>query len=509
MRDEYYRKMARRLLTQAGGREALKQYGIDVELTDEKTLAETPTVAILVPTYRAPEPRMSDSLRAMVEYTRSKNIIVYSGPPIQSSVVHWSRNTMVTELLKSGKPWTHILMVDDDMVVPHDGLVKLLAHQKDIIGGVCTVRQDPPLPVLRHLDMETGTFERIFDWPDGETFELGGVGAAFTLYSRTAMEQVAQAYFDCLWEKDFYGVSEVWVESNKKKRLAFFDKEAKAFWFRFLPAADLPIEMGEDMSFCYVAKKFCDLSVWCDSSVKPGHLGLYPYTIDDYLPYKEKLAGTRATVKGCEKPLIAITSCLKYRHYDQYVRDTWVKDIPKHATYRFFLGANAEQPKYDEVFLECGDEYKDGTAKTISIMRWALEHGHDCVYKVDNDTLVRPAEMLASNFSEYEYTGGRNAGFASGGSGYWLLKRPMELIAAQPLTSPFPDDVWVAEYLESQNIWLHADPRYKWQPGSELDSKTLAFHATSCLKMDSAGWKHGKAYDPAIMLELYAQEAIA
>jgi len=298
--DEWQKKV-RRILMDPDGRAALKQYGIDVEITDEEKEKEKPIVAILCPTYRAPEPVMQDSLRAMVLYSRERGITVYSGAPIQTSVVHWSRNFIVADQIKSGKPWTHVLMVDDDMKIPEDALVKLLAHQKDIIGGICTRRTDPPRPTISHYNDEKQVFEPIWEWPDNETFEVGGIGAAFLLVSRNALEQIAQAYFDCLWEKDFYKVSDEWVERVRAQRLQYFDKEKMAFWFRFLPSESLAIEQGEDMSFCLVARKYCGLSIWVDTSVQPGHLGTYDFGVKDFIPYRHEVI-ERAKRDGTYKP---------------------------------------------------------------------------------------------------------------------------------------------------------------------------------------------------------------
>lgn len=287
--EEKYREKVKKLLMKPGGRKALKEFGIDVEIADPAKEAEQPIVTVLVPTYRAPDPQMSDSLRMAVQHARESGATVYSGAPIQASVVHWSRNMLITEQIKSGKPWTHALLSDDDMRIPPDAITKLLSHKKDIIGGLCTRRNDPPIPTIRHLDTETGVFEQIWEWPLNHTFEVGGIGAAFLLVSRHAFEQVAQAYFDCLWEKDFYHVSDDWIEKQKKRRMEHFDKTAAAFWFRFLPAESLPIELGEDMSFCLVAKKYCGLSIWCDSSVHIGHMGAYDYGVKDFFPYQKAL----------------------------------------------------------------------------------------------------------------------------------------------------------------------------------------------------------------------------
>lgn len=279
------------MLTRPEGRAALKQFGIDVQLAsaqDQKQEQEKPVVAVLCPTYRAPEPQMQDALAAMVAYTRKSDVAtVYGGPPMQSSVVHWSRNGLVSEQLKSGKPWTHILFIDDDIVVEQDTLVRLLSHDKDIVAGLCTRRQDPPVPNIRFYDEETGDFRQIWEWPEDKLIEVGAVGTGLMLVSRHAFEQVAQAYFDCLWEKDFYDVSEAWIEKQRAKRLDEFDRSKICYWFRFQQGFGMPVEYGEDLWFCMVAKRYAQISTFVDTAVQPGHIGNYAFSVRDFVPFQQ------------------------------------------------------------------------------------------------------------------------------------------------------------------------------------------------------------------------------
>ncbi|HXF14702.1 MAG TPA: hypothetical protein VN517_16215 [Terriglobales bacterium] len=289
MNQAQWDKSARNLLLSADGRAALKRIGgIDVEIAKDAEQAEKPTVAILCPTYRAPEPQMTDSLSAMVRYTREKGeAIVYAGAPVCASVVHWSRNWLLSEQLKSGKPWTHVLFIDDDMVVTPDSLEKLLSHGKDIVGGLCTKRTDPPIPNIRFYDKDSGETRQIWEWPEDSLVEVDAVGTGLLLLSRHALEQVAQAYFDCLYEKEFYGLAGEKLENIKAERVRAFDEDKICYWFRFLPTPRHNIEMGEDISFCFMAQRYCGLKIYADTSVQPGHIGQYPFSIRDFLPYRE------------------------------------------------------------------------------------------------------------------------------------------------------------------------------------------------------------------------------
>ncbi len=294
-----WEKRARQILLNPAGRAALKQYGIDVEIAKPDAKAEDkPIVVVLCPTYRAPEPKMGAALLKMVQYTRERDkAIVYEGPPISGSVVHWSRNWLITEHLKTGKPWTHCLFIDDDIVIEPDTLEKLLSHKKDIVAGLCTRRNDPPIPNIRFFDRKTGESKQVWEWPEGKLIEVDAVGTGLMLISKTALEQVSQVYFDCLWEKDFYGISGDKLQKLKTARLKKFDADKTCYWFRFLPTPQGDIEMGEDVTFCQLAKNYCEIPIHVDTSIQPGHLGIYPYSIKDFEPYRDECI-LRAKIKG-------------------------------------------------------------------------------------------------------------------------------------------------------------------------------------------------------------------
>lgn len=320
-----WQKKARQLLLDPRGRAALKEFGIEVELVkDEKKFADIPVVAILVPSYRAPEPQMQDAIAKMIEYTREKSAAaVYFGPPSPAmSIVHWSRNRLITELLNTGKRWTHVLFIDDDIVVAPDGLERLLSHQKDIVAGLCTYKTDPAIPNIRAWNEDLGEARQIWEWPEGKLLQGFYVGTGLMLISKNALEQVAQAYFDCLWEQDFYGLAGEKLETVKKARLAKFDEGRACYWFRFLQTSAGNNEMGEDMSFCHLAKQYCGMEIYVDTSVAPSHVGKYPFSIKDFLPYREDCI-LRAKISG-EYPMeilpMKISILCPTRNRPEYVK---------------------------------------------------------------------------------------------------------------------------------------------------------------------------------------------
>lgn len=184
--------------------------------------------------------------------------------------------------------------------------------------------------------------------------------------------------------------------------------------------------------------------------------------------------------------LIAVMSCHALRHQQDAIRLSWGKDVPEHVDLRFILAARegAVQAN-DEVFLETGDLLQDLTHKVVGTYKWALYNGYDYVLKLDLDTFVVINNLLSSGFELYNYVGGQNSFFASGGAGYWLSKKAMEyVVAAEPEYGP-AEDVHVARVLMQYGLTVQSDHRYKFVPGDILDANTITFHLSSV-----RGWNH-------------------
>lgn len=179
------------------------------------------------------------------------------------------------------------------------------------------------------------------------------------------------------------------------------------------------------------------------------------------------------------KVLIAILSCHALRDCEQSLRDTWVKEIPEGVDYRFFLGSPQVITAPDEVVLTVGDSFQDITHKAVALYTWALEHDYEYVFKADLDTLIRPVLLLQCGFEQWDYMGGKNHYFASGGAGYWVSKKAMQHIVSRPITTGPEEDLHTAHALLENGIELHADDRFKFCPGDSMDDRTITFHLSS------------------------------
>jgi hypothetical protein len=292
---DFARKQMKRLLKSDEGMVAISE-ALGIQLAKKSgDEPNKPVVAVLVPCYHNTHPRMKHALQSLLEFThKSGECLIYPTPLIQSSVVHWTRNELLAELIKSQKPWTHVLFCDDDIAPPADALLRMLAHEKDIVGALCTRRQDPAIPNMRLINMETGDFGEVWRWKAGNLLggdlpanHAMGIGTGLMLISRRALMESAEAYFRCEYEKDVDGWSQEKAERVGKKRIERFDKSPNANWFRFRPAKDENSELGEDMFFCWHAKKYCGIDTYVDSAVLPKHWGEYGYDIQDYLDHRD------------------------------------------------------------------------------------------------------------------------------------------------------------------------------------------------------------------------------
>jgi hypothetical protein len=207
------------------------------------------------------------------------------------------------------------------------------------------------------------------------------------------------------------------------------------------------------------------------------------------------------------RTLIAINSWVKgaTNGENQAIRDTFLKDVPE-LEYRFFIGDGTPTgddetglqhsmdiahdhykikhannvpepfdyiPEEDEIVLHVPDDYLHLTYKTRENIRWALAHGFDFVFQCFSDTFIDIQRLLASGYENYDYSGRQcTPEYASGGSGYWLSKKVMQLIANQPVTD-WADDRWIGSIATKNGIVFHIDARYSEYPDYPSRNNTI------------------------------------
>jgi len=103
------------------------------------------------------------------------------------------RNLIIDEALKYG--CTHIFFVDDDVLLPPDTLLKLLARDKDIITGLYLMRNHPHQPIIFDVAMPDGRCMNHF-LNEGESgvIEVVACGLGSCLIKTSIFEKLEKPY---------------------------------------------------------------------------------------------------------------------------------------------------------------------------------------------------------------------------------------------------------------------------------------------------------------------------
>jgi hypothetical protein len=294
---EEYRKKINRILKEQCGKDVLGAM-LGMEFTEAPDLSGKPMVAILVPHYTGIKSDTQASLQALGKYTKQFCPVSFE-PTVGSCVVHWTRNALIASLYRTKSKFTHACFIDADMIVPPDMIVRMLRHEKDIVGALCTRRNDPPIPNMRRFDPATGDYHNVYEWEPG-LIEADAVGTGVMMISRKALDAVADYYVNCEYELSAWAPAIDKLEAMRVARRAHLNESGDAMWFQFLPALNGRGEYGEDISFCQKARA-AGLKVFVDTDIQPGHIGDYRYSIPDFLPYRYSIMGKESKVNQEQK----------------------------------------------------------------------------------------------------------------------------------------------------------------------------------------------------------------
>lgn len=137
-----------------------------------------------------------------------------------------NRNYIVTQAVKGD--YTHLFLVDDDMIYEPDTLERLLACDKDMVGGLYKTKYEDPDYVIEADKIED------------KIFECKAIGGGLLLVKTEVFKKVPQPHFGYKWYP-----SGMVKESN-------------------------------DWYFCNKAREF-GYKVWCEPSITAKHIGLCEY----------------------------------------------------------------------------------------------------------------------------------------------------------------------------------------------------------------------------------------
>ena len=166
-----------------------------------------------------------------------------------STIIHDARFALAQLAIKN--KYDYILWIDSDMVFPSTALYDMLAADKDIVTAVCFMRRAPYDPcVYSKLRMgrtlEEDQIEKYMDYPTDEIFEVEACGMAFCMMKVVVLEDII-------------------LKTGQP----------------FFPVKSDHRTLGEDLSFCYNARK-SGYKIWATPKPKIGHIGKAIIDVDSY-----------------------------------------------------------------------------------------------------------------------------------------------------------------------------------------------------------------------------------
>ena len=170
-----------------------------------------------------------------------------------NSLIYETRNQIARAAIKEG--CDRVLWLDSDMEFEPDIMERLSARideGRELVSGLYMTRKDPIRPTIykemRITETEKekkGVAVNYRDYPKNEIFEIEACGFGIVMTTVRLLRDVTEAY-----------------------------------GLPFTPV----LLYGEDMSFCMRAREL-GYPLWCDSSIKAGHIGTRIYNEEDHRIY--------------------------------------------------------------------------------------------------------------------------------------------------------------------------------------------------------------------------------
>lgn len=243
-----------------------------------------PTISILIayPCYGSKVyVQFHESLLRLTHLLESKNIgwSLFSIP--FDSLIPRARNACVAHFLDSTH--THLLFLDTDIVFRPSDVLRLLEHDKPIIGGVYPkkgLQMERLAPIWnRDETLRDHAYARASDYvieldsryPEiqDNLLRVRYTGTGFLMIRRDAIDKLCEAYPERKYDLDG-------VFTPKYKEGVFYDlfgigviQDEKLYKNR-------PTYLSEDWMFCRLAEKI-DIPIYVDVTIPLSHIGTFTF----------------------------------------------------------------------------------------------------------------------------------------------------------------------------------------------------------------------------------------
>lgn len=228
--------------------------------------AKSRSVLILTPVARDPVVEYTASLASTLMTLNQLGIKCGFQFVIGGSIVHRARNELLAHFMASD--FTDCLFIDDDMEWSPNDVVRLLASDKPVIGGVGRKRcpepnSDPRVWCCRPLSNDGKVHQ-----DEMGAIEVAGVGAAFLLINKGILASMMADHLE--WR---CGCPADWPDNIKPFHFEIFRPEQNGLEF-----------ISEDYVFCNRVRDYGG-KVFVDPSIALGHVGKFNYrgSISDVL----------------------------------------------------------------------------------------------------------------------------------------------------------------------------------------------------------------------------------
>ena len=164
---------------------------------------------------------------------------------IGGTLVYWARNRIAKRAIDGG--YTHVLWLDSDMIFGENTVDDLLWCGKDMVCGAFVSRKPPYGPCIYSSIEDPANMVKVEDF-GLEPFRVDGCGMAVVLTSVELLKKVWDRFGTCFQPMDRY---------------------------------------GEDLAFCERVKAIGG-EIWCEPTVRVGHIAHIPVYPGEYLFGGEK-----------------------------------------------------------------------------------------------------------------------------------------------------------------------------------------------------------------------------
>ena len=178
--------------------------------------------------------------------------------PVVDTLVWNARNKLMITAMEKG--CDYIMWFDSDMTFENDTILKMIRHMEegyDFVSGLYFSRVAPVRPVI----------SKELIWERKENGDVLNNANLYWNYPKDEVFEIAASGFGCVMMK-----TEIILKA--------------AEYFNESPFNPLP-QMGEDYSCCWRLSQM-GVKMYCDSSIKCGHVGYFTYTEDTYLKEMER-----------------------------------------------------------------------------------------------------------------------------------------------------------------------------------------------------------------------------